>query len=229
VVEHANSRLGGVEEVVFRHHRRIGIFEVADTKNLATQRDVLGDSELDTSTESVDHLAVVVAEDRTNTTGSVDENLIGHDGADTAEGEDETSVFIIATEDVVTLDFDADEDRVHRDEVGTNHAADDTAEGLYNDAIARLHVRVTMPALFLVWVLGMGVTGMSDKAFRVADPWISASILIWAVLMGASWFLIRPAISDTGPRARSMLATGTGITHLLLVVALYLMVFKPGA
>jgi len=46
--------------------------------------------------------------------------------------------------------------------------------------------------------------------------------------MLVSWFLIRPAITDPSEKATSMLAAGTGITHLLLVVALWLMVFKPG-
>jgi uncharacterized membrane protein len=97
------------------------------------------------------------------------------------------------------------------------------------ETMAKLHMRISMPAMFLVWVLGMGLTGMSDRVFRVADGWVAASVVIWAVLMGVSWFLIRPAVSDDSPKARSMLAAGTGITHLLLVVALYLMVFKPGA
>ena len=46
--------------------------------------------------------------------------------------------------------------------------------------------------------------------------------------MLVSWFLIRPALTDTGATARSRMASGIGVTHLLLVVILYLMVFKPG-
>jgi hypothetical protein len=51
---------------------------------------------------------------------------------------------------------------------------------------------------------------------------------VWVALLAISWFLIRPAIADTGEEARSRLAMGTGITHLLMLVALYLMIFKPG-
>jgi hypothetical protein len=46
--------------------------------------------------------------------------------------------------------------------------------------------------------------------------------------MVVSWFLIRPSLTDTSEAARSKLAMGSGVTHLLLVVGLYLMVFKPG-
>jgi uncharacterized membrane protein len=94
--------------------------------------------------------------------------------------------------------------------------------------IAKLHMRLALPAMALIWVIGMGMAGMSDDAIKVADTWVALSILIWAVLMLVSWFLIRPAITDPSEKATSMLAAGTGVTHLLLVVALYLMVFKPG-
>jgi hypothetical protein len=43
-----------------------------------------------------------------------------------------------------------------------------------------------------------------------------------------SWFLIRPATTDTSEGARGKLAAGVGITHILLVVALWLMIFQPG-
>ncbi len=64
---------------------------------------------------------------------------------------------------------------------------------------------------------------------KVSDGWVSAAILIWVVLVAVSWFMIRPAITDQSERATSLLAAGTGISHLLLVVAMWLMVFKPGA
>lgn len=93
--------------------------------------------------------------------------------------------------------------------------------------MARLHMRLAFPALTLMWVLGMGLAGLSDGTFKVATPWITMSIVVWAVLMLVSWFLIRPALGDTDPAAAKKLAAGTGITHLLLVVGLYLMVFQP--
>lgn len=97
------------------------------------------------------------------------------------------------------------------------------------DTLAKLHLRLVMPALTLVWVFGMGVVGMSDKAIEMSEPWIVIALACWVVLMLLSWFLIRPALTDTSAAARSRLAMAVGITHLLLIVVLYLMVFKPGS
>jgi uncharacterized membrane protein len=96
-------------------------------------------------------------------------------------------------------------------------------------AVARLHLRVALPAMFLVWVLGMGLAGLSDDVWKVSEPWLAASVVSWVVLMAVSWFLVRPALSDRSEPARARLSAGVGITHLLLVVTLWLMVFKPGA
>ena len=92
-----------------------------------------------------------------------------------------------------------------------------------------MHLRLAFPALTLIWVLGMGMVGMSDDAWEISDTWIVLSLLGWVVAMVASWFLIRPALTDTSERARSRMGAGIGITHVVLVVVLYLMIFKPGA
>jgi uncharacterized membrane protein len=95
--------------------------------------------------------------------------------------------------------------------------------------IAKLHMYMALPALVLMWVLGMGLAGMSDDAIELSDPWVAVSIVLWAVAVAVSWFLIRPSLTDTSESARAKLSAGTGVTHLILVVGLYLMVFKPGA
>ncbi len=94
--------------------------------------------------------------------------------------------------------------------------------------IARLHMRLTFPSLVLLWVLGMGLAGMSEDAYELTQTWLALSIVIWAVLVVISWLLIRPAITDESPSAVAKMAAGTGVTHLLLVVGLILMVWKPG-
>ena len=94
--------------------------------------------------------------------------------------------------------------------------------------IARLHLRISLPALTLVWVLGMGMVGMSDEVWKMSQTWIVLSLIGWVILMVVSWFLIRPALTDSSDAARGRLASGIGITHLLLVVIVYLMIFKPG-
>jgi hypothetical protein len=95
-------------------------------------------------------------------------------------------------------------------------------------AMAASHMRLTFPALIVLWVVGMGLAGMSEDAYELSQLWLTLSILVWVVLVAVSWFLIRPAISDTSDSATARLAAGTGITHLGLVVGLVLMIWKPG-
>jgi uncharacterized membrane protein len=95
--------------------------------------------------------------------------------------------------------------------------------------LAKLHMAMTFPALAALWVLGMGLAGMSDDAFKVSQTWLVLAIVDWVILMVVSWFLIRPAIADASESARSRFAAGVGITHLLMVVGLVLMIWKPGA
>jgi uncharacterized membrane protein len=94
--------------------------------------------------------------------------------------------------------------------------------------VARWHLRLSLPALVLAWVFGMGLVGASDDLIEMSDGWIIASLLVWVILVVVSWFLIRPSLSDSSERARSLLSAGIGITHVGLIVMLWLMVFKPG-
>jgi hypothetical protein len=94
--------------------------------------------------------------------------------------------------------------------------------------MATTHMRVTFPALILLWVLGMGLAGMSEDAYKMSQTWLALSLIDWAILVAVSWFLIRPAIKDESDSARARLAAGTGITHLGMVIGLVLMIWKPG-
>jgi hypothetical protein len=95
--------------------------------------------------------------------------------------------------------------------------------------VAKLHVRLSLPALVLSWVFGMGLVGMSKDNFEMSQTWIVLSLLCWVAAVAVSWFLIRPSLDDSSESARSKLAAGIGVTHLIAVVVIYLMVFKPGA
>ena len=63
--------------------------------------------------------------------------------------------------------------------------------------VAKWHLRLSLPALVLAWVFGMGMVGMSDNAIEMSDSWIVASLAIWVGLVVVSWFLIRPSLTDT--------------------------------
>lgn len=95
--------------------------------------------------------------------------------------------------------------------------------------LARIHLRLTLPALFVAWVLGMGMVGMSDGAIEMSETWIVLALVIWVVLMVVSWFLVRPALSDTTGASSGRLSMAIGITHLLLIVQIALMIWKPGS
>ena len=94
--------------------------------------------------------------------------------------------------------------------------------------LAKLHMSLSLPALTLVWIFGMGLVGTSKGHYDMSQTWIVLSLVGWVILMAVSWFLIRPALTDAGESARSRMAAGIGVTHLLLIVQLYLMIWKPG-
>jgi len=97
----------------------------------------------------------------------------------------------------------------------------------HTQTVAELHMKLVFPALTLMWILGMGMAGFGK--FELAEMhWLTGSIAIWAAMMAISWFLIKPSLTDTSEEARKKMAAGIGSTHLLLVIALYLMVFQPG-
>ena len=96
------------------------------------------------------------------------------------------------------------------------------------NTLAAMHMRMTFPALVLLWVLGMGLAGMSEDAYELSQTWLVLSLINWVALIAVSWFLIRPAIDDASDSATSKLAAGVGVTHLGLVIGLVLMIWKPG-
>jgi uncharacterized membrane protein len=99
------------------------------------------------------------------------------------------------------------------------------------EALEMSIVRFSLPALALAGILGFGLAGMSDDVYEMSQGWLAASIVLWLGLIGVIWFVTRPGIKafqagDTAARGKVM--AGTGIAHLVLLVMLYLMIFKPG-
>ena len=93
-------------------------------------------------------------------------------------------------------------------------------------AMAALHMKLAFPALVLLWVAGMGMAG--TQQISLGGTWfVTLTIVLWLIALVVSWFLIRPAVSDSSEDARKKMAAGIGVTHLILIVSLYLMIFKP--
>lgn len=92
-------------------------------------------------------------------------------------------------------------------------------------------LRFSLPGIGLAGILGFGLAGMSDKYFSLSQTWLSISAVLWVVLMAVLIFVARPAIKafrDGNAAARGRIMMATGISHLILVVTLYLMIFQPG-
>lgn len=100
-------------------------------------------------------------------------------------------------------------------------------------------------AVYAILPLGIVLVSVSDKAYTFADPFVSGGFLVWILLVGAMHGAIRPAVAKLADRANALpadtvlstdaeaeaasrrLMLGEAACELLLVVALFLMVFKP--
>lgn len=93
-------------------------------------------------------------------------------------------------------------------------------------------LRFSLPGIGIAGLLGFGLAGMSEKAYRMSQTWLSIAAVLWVVLLALLFFVARPAIKafrDGAAEARGRIMMVTGISHVILVVTLYLMIFKPGA
>jgi uncharacterized membrane protein len=102
-------------------------------------------------------------------------------------------------------------------------------------------------AIYAVLPLGIVLIAVSDSAFGFGDPWVSASFVVWFLIVGATHGLVRPAVRTLNGRAAELggvtvlstdtdaagaarkLMIGEAAVQLLLVVALVLMIWQPGA
>ena len=92
-------------------------------------------------------------------------------------------------------------------------------------------LRFSLPGIGLAGILGFGLAGMSEKYYKMSQTWLSIAAVLWVVLLALLFFVARPAIKafrDGDAAARGRIMMVAGISHLILVVTLYLMIFKPG-
>jgi uncharacterized membrane protein len=105
------------------------------------------------------------------------------------------------------------------------------------DGLEASVLRYSLPGIGLAGLLGFGLAGMSkvggsdEPLYKMSQPWLMVAILLWLILLAVVFFVARPAIKrfrDGDSGARGLIGMATGVTHLILVVMLYLMIFKPG-
>ena len=91
--------------------------------------------------------------------------------------------------------------------------------------------RIYAPALILTGIFGFGLQGMSSGAWSFGQGWMIGAIVIWIAMNGILHAILIPnerKMADGDPSAQAMVERGGAIISLLLLVMLYLMVFKPG-
>ncbi|CAN5584785.1 hypothetical protein BH20ACT2_BH20ACT2_12350 [soil metagenome] len=99
--------------------------------------------------------------------------------------------------------------------------------------LAANDLRIHAPSLVAAGLLGILLVLQSDDAYSLADAWISAAFLVWFLMVGVLVGLLVPAerkaAAGEDPAAEKLVRMFGGTIHLLLLVMLYLMIWKPGA
>ncbi len=91
--------------------------------------------------------------------------------------------------------------------------------------------RVYAPALIVTGLLGFALQGMSDGVWEFGQAWIILAVIVWIAMNGILHALILPseqALAGGDERAESRLAISGATITVLLLVMLYLMIWKPG-
>ena len=91
--------------------------------------------------------------------------------------------------------------------------------------------KVHGPALVLVGLFGFGLVGMSDKVWEFSQSWVSVAMLLWFIMMGVLFGMMLPAEKKAAAgdaAADKIVSMAGGILHLLLLLMLIDMIWKPG-
>ena len=85
---------------------------------------------------------------------------------------------------------------------------------------------VYSPALILAGFFGIMCIVTSDKAFEFSDTFVSLAFVVWIAMNGVFHAMVFPA-RRAARTERAQL--GIAILDVLLIVMLWLMIWKPGA
>jgi uncharacterized membrane protein len=104
--------------------------------------------------------------------------------------------------------------------------ADLTAQAAVNEAV------IHGPAVIATGVFGILMVVMAEGDFyEFSQAWISIAFVVWFAMLGVVYGLLVPsgrkaAAGDTGAEAK--LPMYTGFLHILLLIMLVVMIWKPG-
>ncbi|NNE74458.1 MAG: hypothetical protein HKN26_12395 [Acidimicrobiales bacterium] len=114
---------------------------------------------------------------------------------------------------------------------GTRSPADASVRQRFFQIYAPNARRIHGGTLILGGLLGFGVAGMSDEVFKLSEPWLAISVVLWVAMNGVLHAVIAPterAIAEGDETNASRLEQGGAIMTVLFLATLYLMVFQPG-
>lgn len=92
--------------------------------------------------------------------------------------------------------------------------------------------RFYAPALIVTGLAGFALQGMSEGAWEFSQGWIIGAIIAWIAMNGVLHAVVLPSerkLASGDESAQRLLDIGGAILSLLLLIMLWLMIFKPGA
>lgn len=92
--------------------------------------------------------------------------------------------------------------------------------------------RIALGSLVVLLLTGVAMILLSDDVIEFSETWISAAFLVWFAIAGVVSAMILKGerlVASGDMTGRALIAKGGPIATVLLLVMLYLMIFKPGA
>jgi len=109
---------------------------------------------------------------------------------------------------------------------------DDTALVRLAGHLAGNGRQIHFPALIALGGFGIAMVLTSDDQFGFGDTWVSLAFLVWLAICGVVTGLLLPGerkLAAGDLSAEKLVERGGQLTTLLVLVMLYLMIWKPGA
>jgi uncharacterized membrane protein len=92
--------------------------------------------------------------------------------------------------------------------------------------------RIHFPAVIALGAFGLAMVFASDEVIGFDDAWVSLAFLVWLAICGVVSGLVLPnerKLAAGDESAEALVERGGQLATVLLLVMLYLMIWKPGA
>ncbi|MEL6983793.1 MAG: hypothetical protein AAFO29_15315 [Actinomycetota bacterium] len=106
----------------------------------------------------------------------------------------------------------------------------DGGASVWGDIMANSR-RIYGPMLIVTGILGFGLSGMSDGIYALSQTWLILAIIVWIAMNGVLHAVLVPAeraLAGGDVSAKAKIDQFGPVMAILLVIMLFLMVFKPG-